>query len=186
MPFHLRWLLPYLCRQNERLWDLISGVFLILIPILSYIYFLQTGLTENQSIFGGALVCGLPGVILINYIGKYLSDGFGICMMLASIISFQDYWYLGIIFSVIGSMANEKCFVYASLITFNPLALIGGVAVLLRYLLFKPAKSDKWGGDEIIKNPLSSGIQSKKGKLLSYEYFLAWGLYFLVAWCLGF
>lgn len=164
IPFSLRWLIRAICGKNEILWNVFSYVPVIAIPIVSYYYFLALGFSDNQSLIGGALVCGLSGVTLVNYAVKYLSDGFGMLCMVTSLLMFQTGLMLwGIIFSLIGSMANEKTFVYVSLMSLNPYALIGGIAVLVRYLTYKHAKEDFLGGTDILNKPFGTGFGTHKG-----------------------
>ena len=164
MPFSLRWLLRDICRQNETLWNVFAYIPVIAIPVISYYYFLALGFTDFQATIGGALVCGLGGVTLVNYALKYLSDGFGMLCMITALWLFKiDLTLWGILVTLIGSMANEKTFVYVTLMSLNPYALIGAIPVLIRYLVYKHADSDYLGGDEIIKHPFKSGIEFHKG-----------------------
>lgn len=177
MPFSLRWLLPSVLGTNRRAWDIVTLSSVFLIPVAFYYYLTITGFSETKSLIGCALVCGLNGVVLMNYVGKYLTDGFGMLCMILSMIGFQYGIIYGVLFSLIGSMANEKVFVYTALMSFNPYALIGGVAVLLRYVLYKHAESDYLGGDAIIKNPLKTGIELHKGFWFSFKRsVLVWGV----------
>lgn len=164
MPFSLRWLIRDICGQNETLWSVFAYIPVIVIPIISYYYFLALGFSDFQATIGGAIVCGLGGVTLVNYALKYLSDGFGMLCMVTALWLFKlDYTLWGVIVTLIGSMANEKTFVYTSLMSLNPYALLGAVPVLIRYFAYKHAKSDYLGGDEIIKHPFKSGIEFHKG-----------------------
>lgn len=173
-PFNLRWLLPFIC-YNKTLWNVINLGSVILIPVAMYYLMIFKGYSELQSLVGCALVCGLNGVILVNYIAKYLTDSFGMLMMLLSSIAFQlDFIILGIILTAIGSMANEKVFVYTALVSWNPLALIGGVVVLIRYLLFKPAKSDWLGDTERLNKPFKLAHSFHKNKY--FNTVLVWGV----------
>jgi len=174
-PFNLRWLLPYICKQNETLWNVFTLGSILLIPIAMYQFMIVKGYSEYQSLIGCALVCGLNGVILVNYIAKYLTDSFGMLMMLLSSIAFQlDFILIGIILSGIGTMANEKVFVYTSLVTFNPLALIGGLPLLIRYLFFKPAETDWLGDTVILKQPFKLAHHFHRNKY--FNTVLVWGV----------
>lgn len=176
-PFHLRWLLPAICRQSEMLWNLFTLIPIILIPVVMYAYLKSLGFNEIQSLTGCALTCGLPGVIIINYVAKYLSDGFAMLMMLFSVLGFQTgNIILGVLCSVVGSMAKEQCFIYSFLISWNPLSLIGALPVIIRALTYKPNPVDILGGEEILKHPLISGIKIHKGRLFEMkQQILTWG-----------
>ena len=174
-PFNLRWLLPFICRNNITAWNVFNIGSLILIPVVMYMLLIVKGYSETQSLIGCALVCGLSGVMLVNYIAKYLTDSFGMLMVLCSAIAFQlNNPIAGIIFSCIGSMANEKVFIYSALTSWNSLALIGGIPVLIRYLLVKPAKTDYLGDTEQLKHPLKLAHQFHKNRYFSIV--LVWGV----------
>lgn len=178
VPFSLRWLLMDICGQSEIAWRLFQDLSVILIPIVSYYYFLSLGFSDNLALIGGALVCGLNGVTMVNYALKYMSDGFGMLCMISSLLAFQTGFYTaGVLLVVIGSMANEKVFIYTALISLNPYALIGGIVVLLRFLIYKHAKSDFKGGDDIVKHPLKAGYEWHKGYWFDIKRsVLVWGI----------
>ena len=162
LPFSLRWLLRDIC--NETLWRIVQDLSVILIPVISYYYFLSLGFDETRALIGGALVCGLSGVTLVNYALKYMSDGFGMLCMVSALYLFQiDLTLWAILVTLIGSMANEKTFVYVALMSLNPYALMGLIPVVLRYLFYKHAETDFKGGDDIIKHPFKTGYQWHKG-----------------------
>jgi len=174
-PFYLRWLLPYICKQNDTLWSLFTLLPTFLLPVLTYILLDIKGYSESQSLIGCALVCGLNGVYLINYISKYLTDAFGMMCMLLSVISFQlEILWLGILLSGIGTMANEKVFIYTALASWNPLALIGGIPLLIRYLISKPAKLDVLQNEQYLDKPIKTAHGYHKGKYFSMV--LVWGV----------
>lgn len=163
LPFSLRWLLRDIAQGKEWVWTLFSCVSVILIPIVSYHLFLAYGFSENLALIGGALVCGLSGVTLVNYALKYMSDGFGMLCMVTALWLFKiNQWELAVLVTVIGSMANEKTFVYTALMSLNPYALIGAVPVVLRCLLYKHAKNDILGDTETLKNPFKLGFKYHK------------------------
>jgi hypothetical protein len=177
-PFYLRWLLPKICKQNEWLWNCFTLLPVFLIPVAMYELLIVKGYSETQSLIGCCLTCGLGGVILINYLAKYLTDAFGMLMMLLSLIAFQtDNILIGIVLAGVGSMANEKTFVYTALCSWNPLALIGGIPVLIRYLTSKPAKSDFLNSEHRLDHPFKTGWEFHKGKL--FEIVLPWGVVIL-------
>lgn len=178
VPFSLRWLLRDICGQSEIAWRLFQDLSVILIPIVSYYYFLSLGFSDNLALIGGALVCGLNGVILVNYALKYMSDGFGMLCMVTSLWLFKiNQWELAVLVTIIGSMANEKVFIYTALISLNPYALIGGIVVLLRFLIYKHAESDFKGGDDIVKHPLKAGYEWHKGYWFDIKRsVLVWGI----------
>jgi len=164
LPFSLRWLVRDICGQNEFLWNAFSYIPVIAIPIISYYYFLALGFTEAQALTGGALVCGLSGVTLVNYAIKYLSDGFGMLCMITALYLFQvDLQLWAILVTLIGSMANEKTFVYVTLMSLNPYALLGAVPVILRWILYKHSKTDFLGDTDLLNNPIALGIKYHKG-----------------------
>jgi len=174
LPFSLRWLLRSIAGKNETIWTLFSCIPVLLIPIVSYHLFLAHGFSENLALIGGALVCGLSGVTLVNYALKYMSDGFGMLCMVTSLWLFKiDQWELAVLVTVIGSMANEKTFVYSALMSSNPLALIGGIPVLLRWLLYKHATPD----DDLLKTPFKTGVQFHKNFWMDAKRsVLIWGV----------
>jgi hypothetical protein len=142
-----------------------------------YFYLTGLGLSENQSLLGSALTAGLSGVVGINFVVKYLSDGFAIMCMLCSVISFNSNQIIaGILFSALGSMAKESCFVYSTLISWNPYAVLGAVPVLIRYLTYKSNDKDILNGEQILKHPLQSGIKFHREKILDMKLMLlTWG-----------
>lgn len=174
-PFYLRWLLPKICKQNELIWNLFTILPTALLPVLMYSLLILKGYSETQSLIGGVLVLGLPGVTLINFIGKYLTDGFGMFMVLLSGIAFQTGNILiGIILTGIGTMANEKVFIYSALLSWQPLALLGGIPLLVRYLASSPARDDSQGVKDRLDNPFKTAIQFHKGRY--FTMVLNWGL----------
>jgi hypothetical protein len=73
-------------------------------------------------------------------------------------------------------MAKESCFVYATLISWNPYAVLGAIPVLIRYLTYKSNDKDILNGEQILKHPLQSGIKFHREKILNMKLMLlTWG-----------
>jgi hypothetical protein len=181
--FNLRWLLPFICRQNEKVWEAVTQGSVILLAPALYFYLVSFGLSVEQGLLGSALVCGLSGVYIMNYIGKYLNDATGMLFMLLSAGSFYSgYWELSILFSAVGSCVKESVFVYSAIAGMNPLALLGGVVVLIRKLFWKPASNDLLGdwNHEILDHPFKTGWKWHKDTFTDWTLMLApWGLVLL-------
>ncbi len=172
-PFHLRWLLPFVCRQSPRLWKWVTGGAMVLLPVMMSVYLYEQGVEPKKCLVGACLLLGLPGIIRMNALAEYLLDGTALLFMLTSATCFlAGNVPLGIAFSCLGGMTKESTPIFAALACWNPLALLGFVPVIAAALIRKPNPVDMLGGEVILSHPFQTGIQFHRGRWFSLEFML--------------
>lgn len=180
-PFHMRWFVPFICKQNTKLWDIVTQGSLILIPTALYLYLRFLHVEELRSFIGALMVFGLSGIWKMNALSKYLVDTTAILSsLIASTFFINDNIAFGIFFTVLATCVKETSFVFIALFSWNPLPLgIGGFVYILESSIIEPAKSDLLGEDnhEILDHPLKTGLKWHKGNWFNIELMLLpWGV----------
>lgn len=123
-PFHFRWLLPRLCGQNRRSWQIAQWVSLGALGGLLWAY---TG--EWWSCL---LILGCSGV-LFNLKHPVLVDLPAMALSLGAAVAWQnDLWWLAIVLVLIAGCVKETAPIFACVFAWTPLLLCGLLSVGLR------------------------------------------------------
>ena len=126
LPFHLRWLLPFLAGKELRAWR-IAGIGGWALFVLSV------------GTMGGwpaaLLVAVLPGPAVIFQFPR-LVDGYA--LGIAAVTAAQDVWWLQILLGVYAGSVSERAPLFAALWAWSPWPLVGLIAPALRYAFWRP------------------------------------------------
>ena len=165
-PFHLRWLLPFLLKDNVENWAKTSRGAVIAIAILSAIY------CHNPWM---VVIGFLPG-IEFNWRYPVLVDAPAMALaLLAAVVAPHSIW-LAIIISLISGCVKETAPLWAAIYAWNPFLLIGLVVVGIRWL-------QKQGEDVldehnlwILQHPIQASRMYNKGRWTDPFFMLTpWG-----------
>ena len=124
-PFHLRWLLPALCRQNPRRWTITTRAAIVAIGALSAAYAGSPWM---------ACIAFLPG-IAFSWRRPVLVDATGMALALGAALALPHCWPVAIALVLIGGCARETTPIWAAVYAWNPLLLVGLVPVAVRALM---------------------------------------------------
>lgn len=176
LPFMLRWLVPRVCGASIRRWRWFTTLHLIALPPLVTIW-MQPWVSEGgQRVFGGLLVCGLAGVWRIHLRWPVLVDGAAMAWSVGSAILFQQgHWIVGILVALVAACIKETAPVFAACYAWNPLALAGLLAPLVRRL-FGTVGEDSFGQPELLRNPWRASRLYHAGRWFDpFAMALPWG-----------
>jgi hypothetical protein len=165
-PFHLRWLLPFLCRQSIVRWQLVGKSSVIAVGLLTWAY---TG-----SVW---MVCvaALP-MMRLTWHRPVLTDVPGLAFALAAAVLWPIYWPAALLVAAIGACVRETTPIFAALFAWNPVLLLGLIPVAIRW--FVPQGDDVLDGDvaDVVRHPFRAGWQSHSARLLDPQLMLLpWG-----------
>ena len=144
MPFHLRWLLPTILRGNIRAWQIASYTGWVLLVL---------GIGYVGGWTAALLVAVLPGpafgfkrVVLVDAVAMGIAAW---CM------AFDPMWAQVLLGLILGCI-SERAPIFAALWAWSPWPLVGLIAPMLRYMLYRPgpehpALVGKPAADVIIK-----------------------------------
>ena len=124
-PFHLRWLQPFLCRQNGRRWLWLTRSAIVALAALTALY--------SGSAWMVA-VAFLPG-IAFSWRHPVLVDPLGMALALGSALLLPICWPAALVVACLAGMTRETAPIWAAIYAFNPLPLVGLVPVGLRWLM---------------------------------------------------
>lgn len=172
-PFHLRWLVPWLCRDESARWDVAawSG----LAGVLAGTWLLVGGWA---GVAAAALVAVLPSVRFgLTY--RVLVDlpALGFATMSAGM--WLHGWHVAaLVLAVVAGSSKESAPVFAALFAWSPVLLVGLVAPLLAHLLRRRGP-DVLGGDHewILAHPWQASRKFHAGYVRSLDprLVLPWG-----------
>lgn len=129
-PFHYRWLIPKLCRNYVRRWEMVTRASLGACQALVFFY---VGGWRGVAAAGAML--GLAGIVKFNWKHPVLVDAPAMACALGAAVAFQHgVWSLGIACAVLGGCVRETSPIFAALYAWNPLALVGLFPVAVRHL----------------------------------------------------
>lgn len=135
--YHVRWLLPFLLGQRVRLWQAVSLGSIVLsgglVAALGVLY----GLTLDRALFSVALFGGLTLTRLCVQL-PVLSDGPGVCLMLAAVLAHGlGLPWLALALVLVGSAVKETVAPFAFAATLEPVLLAGLLVTVARVVLVK-------------------------------------------------
>lgn len=172
-PFHYRWLLPKLLKEDVFRWSRVTrGALFACVPLA----FLYVG-GGYRGLAAAGCVIGLSGVWHFNRRFPVLVDATGMAIALASAVCVQHgLWPLGIALALIGGCVRETSPVFAALYAWNPLALIGLLAPAVRHLQREGPDvldaENRWILDHVVKSAIK---YHKTDRVPLFAWVLPWG-----------
>lgn len=136
-PFHLRWLLPAVCKQQVRRW---WAVWALSWPILfGSVFWLGADLGWQRALLAAVLCCGLPGVwgpSVVRPVGVDL-PGMALGALAAALIVHGHVWPAVIVIGL-AAQVKESMPVWAALWAWNPVLLVGLAFVVFNVAVIRP------------------------------------------------
>lgn len=168
-PFHLRWLLPFVCTTSPAAWWV---AFVISWPLAAagfVLWRLEAGDGFGVAIGGAALLLALPGIL-----GPSAVIPVGVDMP-ATAVSLVGVWLIelghplqvaaGVLVIAVAACIRETSPVWSALWAWSPWPLLALLVVGIRALLAKPGP-DPLGSrfDEIAAHPVRSALTAHAGR----------------------
>ena len=165
-PFHLRWLAPFICRQDERRWKALSWASVAAIGVLTAIY------THSAWM---VCVAFLPG-IKFSIRCPVLVDAFGMALALGSALLLPICWPAAIMLALLAGCTRETAPIWAAVYAWNPILLVGLVPVGIRWLVRQGPDVLDAENAWIIAHPFRASLKYHAGRWTDPELMvLPWG-----------
>ena len=164
LPFHLRWLLPKLCRDSIPRWVAATVVGTLATVALTGVLALQHGATQTQAVVAMLLMGGLP-FVRFCWFSPVLVDMPAVALALAAAVLYPLSPLAALGVCLLGGTISEKVPVLAAVFSLQPLLLVGAAAPIVRYMLASAGEIDvrdqaSWA----LAHPLAAGLRSHAGK----------------------
>jgi len=167
-PFHYRWLLPALLRQNRRAWLVAQWVsLLVLAGLVSY---------ESGLWWAGVLLFGCSG-LTVNLKHPVLVDLPALALAYGSAVAWNhDQPVVALALVVIASSVKETAPLFAAAFALTPMLLIGLLPVCVRHLQRSgPDPVPPGPATEALEHPVRVSWEHHR-KLPAWAYVLPWGV----------
>lgn len=165
-PFHLRWLLPTLCKRNAKRWWIAWGISW---PILigSFIgWQLAAGGHWQAAIAGAVMLAALPGILGPSVVIPVGVDLPATALSLAGVMLLEvGGWYGtvgGIYLIAVAAMIRETAPIWAALWIWSPLPLVALAAPAIRQLLVKPGADPLPKFQHITDHPVRAALAAHR------------------------
>ena len=132
-PYHLRFVLPMLCRDNRYAWIAVTYLSLLASGVLTGVLAMQHGLSLEQAAVAGLLLLGLPSIRFLRIV-PVLTDAAGMAFALGAAVLWPIEPLAALAVVVLGAGVSEKVPVFAAVFAWSPLLLAGLVVPLVRHL----------------------------------------------------
>lgn len=167
-PFHYRWLLPALLRQNRRAWLVAQWVsLLVLAGLVSY---------ESGLWWAGVLLFGCSG-LTVNLKHPVLVDLPALALAYGSAVAWHRHLVIvALALAVLAAMVKESAPVFAAAFALTPVLLVGLLPVAIR-LLWRagPDCLPPGPATEALEHPVRVSWEHHR-KLPAWAYVLPWGV----------
>lgn len=178
-PFHLRWLLPALCRTSPARW---WWVWALSWPTLGVgTFWLASGLGWQRAVFAAVLVLGLPGVwgpAVVRPVGVDLP-----AMALASVgaaAAVHGVWWAALVAVCLAATVKESAPVWAALWAWSWLPLAALIVVAFTALVVRPELDEVTARPDLRKihdHPIRTALDARRGRWRDAWLFVApWGI----------
>ena len=168
-PFHLRWLLPYVCEQSIRRWWV---VWIVSWPVagLGMFAWQAQSVSWVRSLAATVLVLGLPGILGPKVTVPVGVDLPALAVGLSATALVADgsphMIVAGCLLAAMGSTIRETVPVYAALWAWSPWPLLGLAVPLAAHLVYRPAAEDVLGPKftQIARHPVRASLEAHRGR----------------------
>lgn len=171
LPFHLRWLVPFVCRHRPRRWEAARWLSATATLALLAVYARSHGLDWGRTAAVVAASAWLP-FVRVWFRALVLVDGPAFALALAAAVVAPHNLPAAIALAVVAGACKEHSPITAAVLAWNPLLLIGLVAPALRLLV-------RQGDDlppEAFSMPVNPGLHRNRGWLDPYQALAPWGV----------
>ncbi len=170
-PFHLRWLVPYICKERAQVWRAVNiGSLLCLLPAAFWY-----GGTGWRGLTVAAFAFGLSGVWKFNRRHPVLVDAPAMTLALfAAGAAKHHLWWLAVLIAVVAGATKETAPLFAALWAWSLVPLCGLIAPTLRFV--QRAGDDVLDAENawILKHPIQASRKYHKG-FQPWVWALPWG-----------
>jgi len=181
-PFHLRWLLPWVCGTNLRSWWTIYLASWVWLACGMAWWAWRSDLEPAQVILAVGLLLGLPGIL-----GPKVSIPVQVdlpataitVLAVPAVTSDQPVAVLcGLVLVLIGANVRETVPIVTALLAWSWLPLIGLIVPLIVWIVRTPAPSSgipEW--DRILEHPVATSLEYHAGRWRDARLMiLPWGV----------
>ena len=133
-PFHLRWLMPWLCRDVYRRWMTATAVSWILAAIGTA--FLADG--WERGVAAAVMFAALPGMRCLLRCPVTVDLPALACAVWAAVAWGHGLSAVAVLLVVVGAACKESAPVFAALFAWTPVLLVGLVVVAIRWAFWRP------------------------------------------------
>lgn len=179
-PFHLRWFLPWLCRDVPRRWWVVWLASWPLTASAMVVWSLGHELELGPALGAAGLLVALPGLTGPAVVRPVGVDLPALALSLWSVALLElGYWPAAVALVLVAGAVKETSPVFAALWSWNPLLLVGLVAPAVRALLSRPALDEVTMTPallEVHEHPLRSALEAHRARARDAWLWLApWG-----------
>jgi hypothetical protein len=129
-PYSRRWLLPWLLGPHPYRWAALTYASLAATPLIAWCFFGSLGFDLTHRAFATLLLCALPGVWRCSLRFPVLLDAFSFALALAvATLMRSGNTGAAVLLSMVLGATRETGPVFAALWAWNPLPLLGLLAV---------------------------------------------------------
>lgn len=176
VPFALRPLLPFICRDSQWRWIAAMVMGITCSVVLTGFLALQHGATEIQALVAMALLAGLPS-LRFSFFAPVLVDMPAMALSLGAAVLWpiEPIWAFGI--ASLAGLVSEKAPIWAAVFALQPWLLLGLWAPLCSWLFFggtRPRADDPLA--DTINHPIRSSLRFHSGQWRDLRLMiLPWG-----------
>lgn len=181
LPFHLRWLLPFVCRQSELAWIVACWLGIAAFGAGTGWLAWQAGATLAQSVLAAVLVWGLPSVrfasgapVLVDMPALAVAVGAAAILPLSAPAA--------IALACVAGAMSEKAPIVAALAAWSPWLLLGLIPPALRLLMKHGEVAPGDPLEDTMRRPFRAGWSAHRGAWRHPALVLPWGVCLLALW----
>jgi hypothetical protein len=141
-PFHLRWLLPWLLRDDQRAWHVTTAAATIGLAPAMYCFLLACGLDADAALVGSLLVPSLPGIFRFNVASPFTVDAVALLLTIIAATLFRVEAYAAAVVALVAATVKESSPLFIAALAWHPLALVAFAPVIIRQLASPASPTD--------------------------------------------
>jgi len=161
-PFHLRWFLPFVLKDNLQAWAWVTRLSIVGFAILTAVY------CQNPWMVSVAL---LPGIVF-SWKCPVLVDAFGMFLALLACVLLPIYWPAAVAVALLAGCVRETAPIWSAVYAWNPILLVGMIPVAIRWLQKEGPDVLDEKGLWIVKHPFKASKEFHAGKWMSPQLML--------------
>jgi hypothetical protein len=177
-PFHLRWLLPAICGQDERRWWIVhvGGWLLATVGMFGWVV---ASHDWRVAAAATALLLGLPGILgpsAVIPVGVDIqATGLTLC---AAALFVHDQTLFALVVALLAAMVRESSPVWLALWVWSPILLVALAAPIVASVVRRPGPDPTGSkGQWIADHPVRAGLMFHRGRWRDGWLLVApWGL----------
>jgi hypothetical protein len=179
-PFHLRWLLPAVCGDDEKLWRLVWLLSWPLVAAGCATWASAMGATWQQALAAAGFLVALPGVMGPASVRTVGVDLPSLAIGLAAAAAFaNDQLWLGLVLVLWSATAKESMPVWVALWCWSLWPLVGLAAVAVAAVVRRPALDLVTARPDLKRvhdHPVRTAFEHRQGRWRDAWLWLApWG-----------